>query len=583
MIDTVLVVGGYGVFGARISMHLAREPQVDVVVAGRDMDSARAFCAQHGGRPFRLDRDDPDLAGIVRDLRPFLVIDAAGPFQAYGPEPYRLAAAAVRAGAHYLDLPDDPHFTAGIAVLDPQAREAGRVVFSGASSVPALSSAATDELAEGMGDIHLIESVILPGNRAPRGLSVIRAIVGQAGRPLVLWRGGCGVSVPGWSGLRRIALGSVGGRDVGPRWASFNAAPDLALFPRRFRARSVLFRAGLELKLMHGGLLLLSLPVRWGLMRSLAPLARPLKWIAERLEPFGSDTGGMRVRVAGVTGRGEVEVRDWVLIAGAGDGPHIPAVPARVLFRMLREGALAPGARACLAAFPLARAEAIMAGLDIATRRAVAPQRLLFAHALGPDFARLPHPVKDLHTVVDLRRWRGMAEVSNGPGRLARLVRMLMRFPKAGRAVPVEVTMERLGEGEVWTRSFAGRRFRSHLSCRPEGAGGVRERFGPFSFDIGLSVRDGRLLYPVAAGRLFGLPLPRALLPVSTSFEEADDAGRATFDVAIALPLAGAIVRYRGWLRPDDGMDEAAGAGAPAASGLTAGTAPPSAAARQGR
>ncbi|MFG1242159.1 DUF4166 domain-containing protein [Xanthobacter sp. V7C-4] len=556
MSDIVLVVGGYGVFGARICMGLASEASVDLVVAGRDQRAAEAFCARHGGRALRLDRDDADLATRVRDVGPFLVIDAAGPFQNYGPERYRLAEAALAAGAHYLDLSDDPHFTAGIEAVDATARAAGRTVLSGVSSVPALSSAVVAELAEGMADIHLIESVILPGNRAPRGLSVIRAIVGQAGRPLSVWRGSRFVSIPGWSGLERVTLDAGRATPVAGRWASHNAAPDLALFPPRFRARSVLFRAGLELKLMHGGLLLLSLPVRWGVVRSLAPLARLLKWVAERLEPFGSDTGGMRVRVVGRTEAGDMELREWVLIAGAGDGPHVPALPARVLYRRLRDGEVVPGARACVAEFPLADAEALMAGLNLATHRATQPMPVLFAEALGPDFLLLPPPLVDLHAVVDVRRWHGEAEVTHGPGLFARLIRAVMRFPPAGRAIRVAVTMERRGGGEVWVRDFAGRRFRSRLtrnSCltRNAAGSGVRECFGLVSFDIGLAVRDGRLWYPVVGGRLAGVPLPRALLPTSASCEGLDAAGRACFDVAIALPLVGPVVRYRGWLVPD--------------------------------
>ncbi|MFG1349744.1 DUF4166 domain-containing protein [Xanthobacter autotrophicus] len=550
MSDIVLVVGGYGVFGARICMGLAGEAGVDLVVAGRNMRAAEAFCARYGGRPLRFDRDAADLAARVRDVGPFVVIDAAGPFQNYGPECYRLADAALAAGAHYLDLSDDPHFTAGITGLDAAARAAGRTVLSGVSSVPALSSSVVAELADGMADIHLIESVILPGNRAPRGLSVIRAIVGQAGRPLSVWRGGRFVSVPGWSGLERVTLDPAGATAVAGRWASHNAAPDLALFPPRFGARSVLFRAGLELKLMHGGLLLLSLPVRWGLVRSLAPLARLLKWVAERLEPFGSDTGGMRVRVVGRTWAADMELREWVLIAGAGDGPHVPALPARVLYRRLRDGKVAPGARACVAEFPLADAEVLMAGLNLATHRATRPMKALFAEAIGPDLRLLPQPLVDLHAVIDVRRWHGEAEVTHGPGVVARLVRAVMRFPRAGGAVRVGVTMERRGSGEVWVRDFAGQRFRSHLTRNTAGPG-VRERFGLLSFDIGLAVRAGRLWYPVVGGRLAGVPLPRALLPSSTSCESVDAAGRACFDVAIALPLVGPVIRYRGWLVPD--------------------------------
>lgn len=550
MREIVLVLGGYGVFGSRISMALARDERVDLVVAGRDRNAASAFCAVHGGRPEAIDREDPALAERIARLSPFLVIDAAGPFQAYGTRPYRVADAALAAGTHYLDLSDDPAFTTGIAVLDGPARQAGRVILSGVSSVPALSSAAVAELASDMADIHLIDTVIVPGNRAPRGLSVVRAIVGQAGRPTRMWRGGRPETVPGWSGLSPVSFAGPGKTPVVGRWASFNAAPDPALLPSHFKARSVLFRAGLELKILHGGLLLLSLPVRWGWVRTLAPLSPALKWVAERLEPFGSDTGGMRVRVAGLTSGGAMEVRDWVLVAGAGDGPHVPAIPARVMLGKLRAGSVSPGARPCVAEFALGEAEKTMADFNIATDRASKAFPLVFAEVLGPAFGLLPPVVRDLHTVVDVRRWRGEAKIENGRSPMARLIRVVMGFPAAGTRVPLTVRMERRQGSEVWERRFAGRALRSQLS---PGRGGVmRERFGPLSFDIALTVENGQLIYPVVGGRCLGVPLPRMLLPISRTAEGADVEGRALFDVAVSLPWFGQIVRYRGWLLPDD-------------------------------
>lgn len=550
MREVVLVLGGYGVFGSRISMALARDARVDLIVAGRDLHAASTFCSVHGGRPEVIDREDPALAERVVRLSPFLVIDAAGPFQSYGARPYRVAEAALAAGAHYLDLSDDPAFTLGIEVLDAAARQARLAILSGVSSVPALSSAAVAEFASDMADIHLIDTVIVPGNRAPRGLSVVRAIVGQAGRPTRMWRGGRAEQVPGWSGLSRIALRVPGSSPVAGRWASFNAAPDPALLPRHFKARSVLFRVGLELKIMHGGLLLLSLPVRWGWVRTLAPLAPVLKWVAERLEPFGSDTGGMRVRVAGLTGGGVPQVREWVLVAGAGDGPHVPAIPARVMLDRLRAGSVSPGARPCVAAFALTEAEQAMADFNIATSRMVTAFPLVFAEVLGAAFGRLPPAVRDLHTVVDVRRWRGEAEIETGQGRLARLVRVLMGFPAGGKRVAVTVRMERLQGSEVWERRFAGRPLRSRLS--PGGGGVMRERFGPLSFDIALTVEGGRLTYPIVGGRCLGIPLPHMLLPISRTAETEDAKGRAVFDVEVSLPWFGRVVRYRGWLVPDD-------------------------------
>jgi saccharopine dehydrogenase-like NADP-dependent oxidoreductase len=60
-----------------------------------------------------------DRAGDLAPLwarSPDAVVDAAGPFHAYGADPYRLAKSAIAQGVSYLDLADDAEFCAGIAV-----------------------------------------------------------------------------------------------------------------------------------------------------------------------------------------------------------------------------------------------------------------------------------------------------------------------------------------------------------------------------------------------------------------------------------------------------------------------------------
>lgn len=109
------------------------------------------------------------------------------------------------------------------------------------------------------------------------GLSVVRAILSQVGKPIHLWRGGEWTTAPGWSALKRIDLQVRGVRPIERRWCSFIGAPDLTLFPQRYGARSVLFRAGLELPVLHLGLWLLSWAPRLGLIRSLEPFAEPLR------------------------------------------------------------------------------------------------------------------------------------------------------------------------------------------------------------------------------------------------------------------------------------------------------------------
>ena len=63
-VQRVLVLGGYGAFGGRVAERLAREPDVELIVAGRSLERARRACRtarSKGARakimPARLDAD----------------------------------------------------------------------------------------------------------------------------------------------------------------------------------------------------------------------------------------------------------------------------------------------------------------------------------------------------------------------------------------------------------------------------------------------------------------------------------------------------------------------------------------------
>lgn len=549
----VLIVGGYGVFGGRLARLLLARGGLRVLVAGRSLEAARAFCAQHGGEALQLDRDG-DLASVFARERPFVVVDAAGPFQAYGlGDPYRLARAALLAGAHYLDLADDGAFASGIVALDAQARDAQRAAISGASSVPAISSAAVTALAVGLQRIEKIETLILPGNRAPRGLSVMQAILAQVGRPLKLWRGDATSVVSGWSGLRRDGLQLPDGTRVPARWSSWIGSPDLLLLPPHFKARSVTFRAGLELPLLHLGLWLLSWLPRLGLIRSLAPWSHALRWIAQRLEGFGSDRGGMRVEVLGrEAGSGRGVRRTWTLIAESGEGPYVPAMPAFCLIERLLNGTLAAGARPCVAELTIDEIERATSRLPIRCGRDESGWLTLYERALGAEVARLPPQVQDSHDVFDMRRFRGEARVTGGVGPLAWLIGRLMRFPPTIERTPVVVQMERCGASERWTRQFGRYRFESVLSAEAgDPPGQVRERFGGLVFRLKVPVDETGLQMPMLGATALGVPLPRWIVPVSQTREYVDAQGRFCFDVDISLPMVGRVVRYEGWLVPE--------------------------------
>jgi len=50
----ILIVGGYGTFGGRIVELLDNEPRLTVLVAGRSLSSAEAYCKRRAGATAQL-------------------------------------------------------------------------------------------------------------------------------------------------------------------------------------------------------------------------------------------------------------------------------------------------------------------------------------------------------------------------------------------------------------------------------------------------------------------------------------------------------------------------------------------------
>jgi hypothetical protein len=303
---------------------------------------------------------------------------------------------------------------------------------------------------------------------------------------------------------------------------------------------------------MHLGLLLGSVAVRRGWVRSLAPWMSAFRFGMGLLSRFGGDTGGMEVTAEGVDADGAPVRARWVLVATDGDGPVVPTLPALAMLRALAAGAgPEPGAGPCVGHLDLAALESEFRPYRIATRVQVerGGREPLMAAALGPAFSALPAAIRRVHAPGGTLRLVGEATVEGAETAPGRWVAAVFGFPPAADPVPVEVEIAATPEGEDWERSFGGRRFRSRM--RPHGRSGrVSEGFGPFSFDLALSADTEGLGMRVEGWRLGRLPLPRRAAPRSEARETVDAEGRFRFDVPIHLPLLGRLVRYRGWLLP---------------------------------
>jgi len=342
----IVVLGGYGNFGGRICRSLATDKEIWLGVAGRDLTRAKEFVRALGApaalcESLSIDHEGEDFSSSLAALRPDLVIHTSGPFQ---DQSYHVAAAAIEAGAHYVDLADGRAFVAGIGTLDGAARRRGVLVASGASTLPAVSSAVIDSLASGFDRIEQLEIGIAPGQAVSRGRATLEAVLSYCGQPFKEWNSGQWTEVFGWQGLHRIHYA-----DLGWRWGARCDVPDLELLPARYASlESVRFDASLELAIEHLGLWALSWLARVGLVRHPADLAGTLLWIARLLDRFGGNVGGMRVRLVGRRPDGTSGESTWNLTARNGDGPVIPCIPAIVIAERLASGeSFEPGARPC--------------------------------------------------------------------------------------------------------------------------------------------------------------------------------------------------------------------------------------------
>lgn len=167
----------------------------------------------------------------------------------------------------------------------------------------------------------------------------------------------------------------------------------------------------------------------------------------------------------------------------------------------------------------------------------------LFSRLLGKSFATLAPRVRALHLREGTQRYRGVVEVERGRSVLALLCVRATRLPQAGHgSIEVEIIAD--ADGETWSRHFGRHVMRSRLSARD---GLLHERLGLATFVFRLQAHAGALEWRVERACALGLPLPaRWFAGVAARESEAD--GRYRFDVRAALPLAGLLVHYRGWL-----------------------------------
>jgi saccharopine dehydrogenase-like NADP-dependent oxidoreductase len=359
-----LVLGGYGNFGARICRALAVDPFIQLLIGGRDLRRAQSLATDlgHEAQAVSLDLNASDFADQLVRHQIDLVIHTAGPFQQQN---YAVAMASAQAGAHYIDLADGRRFVCDFSGATHSVFvAAGRVAVSGASTVPALSSAVVDHLCAGWQRIDEIDTSIAPAQSAPRGKATMAAVLGYCGEDLKVWRGGQWQLLRGWANPERIEFARLP-----PRLGALCDIPDLELFASRYHVTNhVMFRAALEVGFTQRAFAALAAMRAAGILRQPARLAGLLNVSARAFDFLGSELGGMVLRVSGVNATGQPCKRAWHIAADQNHGPEIPCMAAILLARRLARGDCPPaGAHACMGLLQLADFESEFARWNMVT------------------------------------------------------------------------------------------------------------------------------------------------------------------------------------------------------------------------
>ena len=551
----ILIIGGYGIFGGRLAKLLADEAALTLIIAGRSRVKAQAFCnglpAKATLIPHIFDREG-DLEAQLEELSPDVVVDASGPFQNYGQDPYRVINACLTLGIHYLDLADGSDFVAGIRQFDEHAKERNVFILSGVSSFPVLTAAVVRELAHGMKQLHSIKGGIAPSPYAGVGENVIRAIASYAGQPIALTRGGKPSTGYGLTETLRYTIAPPGKLPLHNIRFSLVDVPDLQVIPPEWPGLdSIWMGAGPVPEILHRALNGLAWLVRLRIIPSLLPFAG-LFYHAINILRWGEHRGGMFVAVQGTGVDNQPITRSWHLLAEGNDGPFIPSMAIEAIIRNMLSGRLPPSG-ACAASHDvtlpdydaLFKRRTIYTGRRENTSASTLP---LYQHILQDQWQTLPPAIRDLHNLQTSKSVEGRARVERGTGILAKIIALLFGFPKATPDTSVKVDFTVKNGQEIWQRTFGNTSFRSF---QYEGRGRyenlVCERFGLLTFGLAVVVKNNELHLVVRRWDILGLPLPLFLAPRSDA-HESEDAGKFHFHVELSLPLIGLIVRYQGWL-----------------------------------
>lgn len=236
----ILIAGGYGVVGRRIAAELAPDYRDQVILAGRNLDRAKATAATigHGTRGREVDVTVPSSIAAALDEVAVVVscIDQPG---------RNLLHAVIERGLRYTDI--TPHLTelgrgAAYEKIDAAARSSGARVVLGTGIVPGIANVMVRAVAQMLGGTEEIETSLLLSASDAVGPASFDYFLQELSMPFALHVNGTDRRARAFSDPRQIEFPPP----VGARSAYLFPFSDQVLYPRTMGARTAVTRLAIE-------------------------------------------------------------------------------------------------------------------------------------------------------------------------------------------------------------------------------------------------------------------------------------------------------------------------------------------------
>ncbi len=349
---TVMVLGGYGTFGSRITKALCKKG-FHVIINGRHFHQAQAlkhsileedFSAEVTVSCFDI---YSQLNLRLKKMKPKLVIHTCGPFQEQNTF---IAETTIKAGVNYIDLSDDRSYVKKMQSLNELAHTNGVTAITGASTVPALSSAVLAFVQDkyAIKKFKAVKIGISPGQKTARGLATTQAVLSYIGKALKPWPGSQKKRF-GWQDTYLQNYPNINSRLMGNC-----EAPDLDCLHVHFDIQQLTFSAGMESKLLHRLIWLCSWLIRLGLPLRLKKHAPWLLKTSRWFDSLGTEDGGMHVEFEVGLGKAKKNnqyktiKKTWFIEATGNQGPQIPAIPAILMAEKILTQPIKAGVQNCV-------------------------------------------------------------------------------------------------------------------------------------------------------------------------------------------------------------------------------------------